>query len=274
MNSVIKAIAFFVFLTYLLTGRVTGETLRFGFLPIFSPEALVKLHKPLKDHLETDLKLHVEMVSSPDFKLFNSRTKNLSYDLIFTAPHLARLAETEYKYQRIAATSHRGSANFLVRADSGIKSIKDLKGLSIALPPDSAIIHHMALRTLRERGIEAGKNIRVITTKSHNDPVLRLLSQMVNSAAIGKAPWARIKEETGDQVIVIGQSVSIPGFMILANPKLPIKRVQAIRKSFIKFGLTPVGKKYLEKSGYKKMVPISDQDMHDMDFYLIEMGMK
>lgn len=274
MKSFIWGLSLFAFSSFLFLTTTHCETIRFGFLPIFSPATLVKLHKPLKDYLETELKITVDMVSSPDFKEFKERTKNLEYDLIFTAPHLARLAETEYHYQRIVVTAHRGSANFLVRTDEKVREIKDLKGLNIALPPASAIIHHMALRTLREKGLNPGTDIRIITTKTHNDPVLRLISNKVHSAAIGKAPWARMKEKAGDQVIVIDQSISIPGFMILSNPDMPVENIKKIRAILIKFHTTPEGEDYLKKSGYQNLIPISDQDMLEMDFYLQEMGMK
>ncbi len=247
------------------------EPLVFGFLPIFSPATLAKLHTPLKDHLEKDLGVPVRMVSAPGFKEFIDRSGGGRYDLIFTAPHLARLAEKKNRYRRVAATAHRGRATFLAAKESRIGSIDDLKGRSLALPPQSAIIHHMALRTLRERGLEPDRDVRIVTTKSHNDPILRLLAGRVLAAAVGKAPWARMKDKAGDRLAVVGYSVTIPGFMILAAPTIEPQRLDSIRKAFFRFNETASGRKYLQESGYERLVSISDRDMKDMDGYLERM---
>ena len=248
-----------------------SQTITFGFLPIFSPETLVKLHKPLKDQLENKLGIKVQMTSAPNFKIFRERTEAKSYDLIFTAPHLARLAEKKDKYQRVVATAHRGSAIFLSRKDSGVTEIGKIKGKRLALPPKSAIIHYMALKTLRDRGFLLDNDVEIITTKTHNDPVLRLMAGQVEVAAIGKAPWARMKEKTDDQVAVFAQSVTIPGFMIMANPDVKKDRLKEIINAFLDFNDTPDGIRYLNESGYKALIAISNEDMDDMDLYVREM---
>lgn len=248
-----------------------SQTIKLGFLPIFSPETLVKLHKPLKDQLENKLGINVQMISAPNFKAFRERTESKSYDLIFTAPHLARLAEKKDNYKRVVATAHRGSANFLSRKDSDITEIDKIKGKRLALPPKSAIIHFMALKTLRDRGFMLDNDVTIVTTKTHNDPVLRLLAKQVDVAAIGKAPWAKMKEKAGDQVAVFAQSVTIPGFMIMANPNIQRDILKKSIDALLDFNDTPEGIRYLTESGYKALIPISNEDMDDMDLYVNEM---
>ena len=252
-------------------GAGAQEPLTFAFLPIFSPATLVELHKPLKDHLETVLKTPVKMVSAPNFKAFRQRTRDGHYDIIFTAPHLARLAEKETHYRRVVATAHRGSATFIARKDSGIRTIAGIRGKRLALPPVSAIIHHMALKTLRAQGVDPQTEVTIVTTKSHNDPILRVSSGKVHAAAVGKAPWAGMKEKAGEHVVVIGQGVTIPGFMILARPEIDDAHLDALRLAFLSFNETNAGRAYLAQSGYQKLMLISDPDMEEMDFYLREM---
>ncbi len=85
------------------------------------------------------------MISAPNFKAFLDRTRKGEYDLVFTAPHMARLAELETGYQRVAMSTHHGRPIFLARRDSDINKLKDLKGKKISLPPIKAINHHEEL---------------------------------------------------------------------------------------------------------------------------------
>lgn len=85
----------------------TPGAVTFGILPYFSAAKLMELHKPLKEHLSGGLNEKVSIISAPDFKKFRKRTREGAYDLVFTAPHMAGLAELEAGYQRVVMSTHR-----------------------------------------------------------------------------------------------------------------------------------------------------------------------
>lgn len=97
------------------------------------------------------------MVSAPGFKAFRDRTRSGRYDLIYTAPHMARLAELESGYQRAFMPTHRGRPIFLAKQDAGIQTLKDLENRKISLPPPKAINHHVALKALEAQGLVKGR---------------------------------------------------------------------------------------------------------------------
>ncbi len=171
------------------------DTIVFGILPYFSPAKLMELHKPIKERLSKDLNEKVSMVSAPNFKKFRERTREGGYDLVFTAPHMARLAELETGYQRVVMSTHRGRPIFLTKQDSQINTLEDLKGKKIALPPPRAINHHVALKALKEHGLEDGKSVTIVTTPSHSSALLSVLNDQVDVAVMGKSPWGAYKKE-------------------------------------------------------------------------------
>ncbi len=103
-----------------------SDQLIFGFLPYHSPSKLIGLHKPLIKFLNEDLIETVTMISAPNFKAFRKRTRDGHYDLIFTAPHMARLAEIEVGYKRVVMSTHMGRPMFLTLTASGINNLLDL----------------------------------------------------------------------------------------------------------------------------------------------------
>ena len=66
--------------------------LTLGVFPYVSPVQLAAFHAPLKDYLTKSLGRPVTLVTAPDFNSFVDRTRDGQYDIIFTAPHLGRLA--------------------------------------------------------------------------------------------------------------------------------------------------------------------------------------
>ena len=246
----------------------TADIMTFGIVPYFSAAKLMELHNPLKEHLADSLNETVSLISAPNFKKFRERTHERQYDLVFTAPHMARLAELEDGYQRVVMSTHRGRPIFLVKQDSTINTLEDLKGKKIALPPPKAINHHVALKGLKEHGLEAGKTVTIIVTPSHSSALLSVLNDQVAVAVMGKSPWGTYKKKYKDQVKVLATSYDFPGFIIMAHPSMSSTKVRKIKESLLSFAATEQGKAYLRKTALEGLSPIDDKTMIELDPYV------
>ncbi len=245
-----------------------GKRLELGILPYFSPAKLMEIHTPLKQYLEESLKRKVAIISAPNFKVFQERTREGKYNLVFTAPHMARLAELESGYRRVAMSNHRGRPIFLVRRDSDISILQDLSGKKISLPPPRAINHHVAVKALKKTGLEIGKTVTVIVTPSHSSALLSLLNQQVSVAVMGNAPWRTYQKKYQNQVRVLDTSADFPGFLIMAHPKMSLKMVNQIKKTILEFSKTGQGKAYLAATGLEGLALINDETMAELDPYV------
>ncbi len=100
--------ASFVFVLVLGPSALASENtpLTLGVFPYVTPAQLASFHTPLKDYLAKSLQRPVSLVTAPDFDSFVDRTRKGQYDIIITAPHLGRLAETRDSYKRLAQTGH------------------------------------------------------------------------------------------------------------------------------------------------------------------------
>jgi phosphonate transport system substrate-binding protein len=251
-----------------LPASASDPKLEFGFLPYFSPAKLMELHSPLKQYLEENLNSRIIIISAPNFKEFQFRTKEKRYDIIFTAPHMARLAEFESGYQRVVMSRHRGRPIFLIRQDSSISKLQNLTGKKISLPPPRAIIHHVAVKALKRSGLQIGKTVTIVVTPSHSSALLSLLNHQVSVAVMGNAPWRTYQKKYKNQVKVLDASADFPGFLIMAHPKMPLKMVNQIKNVFLDFSITNAGRKYLEATGLEDLVHINDETMAELDPYV------
>ena len=240
----------------------------FGFLPYFSASKLIELHSPLVEYIQKEIDQEISMISAPSFKEFKTRTKYGEYDLIYTAPHMARLAELESNYQWVYMSTHRGRPIFLARQNSNIITLNDLKNKKISLPPPSAINHHVALKAIKEYGLVNNKNVSIVVTPSHSSALLSLLNKQVAVAVMGNAPWNTYKKEYKGRVRVISTSADFPGFLVMANQKVPKTLVKKIREAALNFAKTKEGENYLAKTGLKGLAPIDKKTMDELDPYV------
>ncbi len=245
-----------------------NRRLNLGILPYFSATKLIEIHKPLVEHLRSNLGVEVSVVSAPNFKQFQERTRGGDYDLVFTAPHFARLADLESGYQRVVMSTHRGRPTFLVKKNGPIVSLKDLKGGKISLPPLKAINHHVALKALRNEGLKPGETVETIITPSHASALLAVLNGQVDVAVMGKSPWGTYEKEYSDRINVLAVSQDFPGFLVMAHPRLSNIRTKEISESLLGLNSTPEGRAYFKNSALEGFAPIDDETMAELDPYV------
>lgn len=109
---------------------------------------------------------------------------------------MTKKQQTYYFKHNVFGVNNDGSPNkklvddykseILVKKDSKIKSLKDLKGKKIALQDvTSTAGYTFPLATLKkETGINATKDMKIVNVKGHDQAVISLLNGDVDAAAV------------------------------------------------------------------------------------------
>jgi phosphonate transport system substrate-binding protein len=244
-----------------------NKELVLGVFPYVSPAQLAAFHTPLKDYLAQSLQRPVTLVTAPDFSSFIERTSQGQYDIIITAPHLGRFAETHDGYKRLAQTGHFVQGIFLARKDSGIRTIGDLRGKTVMIAQPVSIIYQMAVHMLRENGLVPGKSVTILDSRTHNNSMYAPLRGESDASVTGTLLWQVIGKEQRDQMRVIGTTDEAPGFMVMANKRLSSRDVAEIKKLLLDFHNVPGSAPYFAATGYKRFVEIDDRVMKKLDPY-------
>jgi phosphonate transport system substrate-binding protein len=242
--------------------------LTLGVFPYVTPAQLAAFHAPLKDYLARGLDRPVTLVTAPDFMSFVDRTREGQYDIIFTAPHLGRLAETRDGYKRVAQTSHTVQGFFLARKDSDIRKIKDLRGKTVMIAQKVSIVYQMAEHTLRENGLVPGESVTIIDTRTHNNAMHAPLRGEADASVTGKLLWYVLDDKQKEQLQIIGTTEEAPGFLVMAHPRLAAQDIGKIKKLLLDFHLKPNSESYFTTNGYEKFQAVDDRAMKGLDPYI------
>jgi phosphonate transport system substrate-binding protein len=269
MASLIRCISFVFIIVLGPSAMASEETpLTLGVFPYVTPVQLAAFQTPLKEYLAENLRRPVTLVTAPDLNSFVDRTRDGQYDIVITAPHLGRLAETRDGYKRIAQTSHTVQGFFLARKDSGIHKIEDLKDKTVMIAQKVSIVYQMAEHTLRAKGLVPGESVTIIETRTHNNAMQAPLRGEADASVTGKLLWLVLGDEQKDQMRVIGTTEEAPGFVLMANPRLAAQDMEKIKKLLLDFHRIPGGASYFTTNGYKNFQPIDDQTMKGLDPYV------
>lgn len=258
----------FLIACYTLPVSAHPTPLVVGLLPTLSPRVLIKNYQPFRLYLEQTLKRPVVMVTATDFTAFHKSTMAGEYDLVVTAAHLARLAQIEGRYSPLATYQLANRALLMTSQSAPLKSIKDLRGATVATLDRSALIASQTLIWLQEQELQLGKDYKLLETSSHNSAAYSVLSGESALAIVSPAGLKQMPADIQEGLQVFATLPPVPAMMWLASPRMR-SVVPHLKSVLLAFSPTLTeGKQFFDKTGYMDMREITPEEMKSLDPYI------
>ena len=241
-----------------------GE-LVFGVYPYLSPSQTVDTFTPLKEHLSKALGMPATLRSAPDFARFIERTHSGEYDIIFTAPHMGRLAEKHDGYQRLAQTGYQIVVVVLTRQDGPIHTLADLKGRTLAVGAKLSMSYQIADQALGKHGLALDRDVKFINTASFSNVTEALIRGEADAGATGTLLWDTAPPDQRAALREIYRSPPVPGFLLLAHARLAPEILKQLERALLDFKNTEAGRDYFKKTQQVDFRPLDAATMKRID---------
>ena len=278
---------FFLLLLLILAACPTqGETdtqqnsestpvMNLGLVPFETGEELLKDMQPLIDVLEGGMKMEVRPVVAADYAGVVEALRGNKLDVAFLSPASYVLAKQEADVRIILKSQRNGAANYygaiIVRADSGINSLQDLKNKRFAFgDPLSTSGHVFARKMMLEAGINPERDLdKFIYAGSHDSTILSVLNGKVDGGATyaddienKRNAWKRfLQPKDHDKIKVLTYTEPIPSDNICVSKNYPKELTDRLRKTILDFSQSAEGKELFQKVyNFDGYVPATDED--------------
>lgn len=173
------------------------------------------------------------------------------YDLAMVHPaHISILAMRNSGYKLLAVTKgfEQYRASFMVKADSPLLSLSDLKkGRRLGAPDADSITSWMVRATLRDAGVDV-PSLTMHYTRYQDAVPFFLENHLADMGA--SAASAIVKDWVAKGGKVIAQSRPVPIKHIIAGPSLSAEQVEKLRNYLVSLDSTEDGKKKLLPTKY------------------------
>ncbi len=238
------------------------QHLTFGFLPIVSPERLVRRFAPLTDYLSQQLGVEIRMETAPDFATFVRRTRDTQrYDILFTAPHLYYLAHRERGYRAVARVDRPGMQAVIVAPRRlGIESLTELAGRRLATTDPLALATVLVRARLEEAAVDPDSDLVLIPTPSHNASLLSTYQGATDAAALILPLFRRASPEIRDSMVILARTRMVPHMPISVAPWIPPGQAKQIGEALFALDETPEGRALLEHFHWPGFVPAREAE--------------
>lgn len=252
----------------------TPKSLTVGFIPSQNVQILNAKVKPLQQLLSDELEVPVKVHIATNYNTMIEGLKSKKIDIAFISPvsytlaHDAHAADVLLKSKGYLVDNKGNQTHHLVdyyrsqivvRKDSNINHLKDLKDKKIALQDvESTSGYIYPLATLMEKGIKKS-DIQIQQVKGHDQGLIALLNHDVEAVATYQDARADLKKDDPDiyqETKVIYRTKKIPNDTISVRNDMSNKWKNKISQAFINISHTKKGKQIISDiyghQGYEK----------------------
>jgi len=197
-------------------------------------------------------------------------------DIAFLTPASYVLAKNEANVKVVLKSERKGIpflyAAIITRADSGIKTLDDLRGKSFAFGDSLSTTGNIIPRRMfKERGIDPVRDFKqVLYSGGHDATVLAVLNRKVDAGATyanspdsNDTAWMRYLKNSEDvkKIRAIAFSEPIPADNLVVSASLDEAVAKKIEAIFVELSRDPEGKKMLrDLYQIDGFVPATDKD--------------
>jgi phosphonate transport system substrate-binding protein len=269
----------------LTSAAVTAQArdLVLGLIPADNNEEMIKTFEPMRAYLEKKLGQPVKMFTATDYAGVIEAMKKKRVDIAWFGPLSYYLAEQEAGAEAFAVGIREGSNSptyksiIVTPCDSGIKSILDLKGKSVAfVDPASTSGGLMPTFMVKQA---TGKMPQEFFGKftyagSHDAAELAVKNKTVDAAADNDITYPKMLEKgliTKESNCIIAESTPLPGSPLVYRGDLPKELKAQIRDIILN------ADKEIKVTGYGKIshyVAVEPKDYQMIRNMVKELGLK
>lgn len=277
-NQLLRCFVIFSSLAFFACGDSpkAPKTLRVGFVPAEDAQQVMQNAQPLVEILRKELAMEIQPFVATDYTGVVEALRVGKLDVAFLAPASYVLAKNEANVKVVLKSERKGIPTYyaaiITRADSGIKTLDDLRGKTFAFGDALSTTGHVFPRKMfKERGIDPVRDFKqILYSGGHDATVLAVLNRKVDAGATyANSPdgqdtaWMRYLKNPEDvkKIYAIAFSEPIPADNLVVRGDLDEAIAKKIVDVFVNLSRDPAGKKMLrELYQIDGFVPATDKD--------------
>ena len=230
------------------------------------PTALIATYQPFINYLAAQLSkqgITAGVVKvAPDFTTIADWLKGGQVDLIFQTPYPAVLLEDAVGAKTVLRRWKGGDAEYygviFARADTGMKTVADLKGHMMAVQDEYSTSSYMLpLSFAADAGLKltkkdspdaavAADEVGYTNSNGDDNTLQWVISGKVAVGGTDNRTYEKIPEETRKQLVILAETEKIPRNVMMVRPGMDPALVEAIKAVLFNMDKTDEGKAILK----------------------------
>lgn len=234
---------------------------QFGVFPYLPPTKLQTLFTPISRDFEQKLEKDVRISSKPSYAEFTEGLTEEMYDIAFVQPFDYVKAHDKHNYLPLARRGGALSAIIIVRKDSPLTAIEDLKGKVIANPPRVAAVSQLTSMTLLEADINPTKDVTREYGKSHFSCMQSVLIGTADACGTAKQALAHFEEKQMEERFrILHTTTSVPHSLFVVHKRVSESVRELLLNTILNWPNNEPGRSILDNGHFIPFVQAKDDE--------------
>lgn len=237
----------------------------FGIVPQQSVEKLTAAWSPLLAEVERRSGVRLRLETAPSVVEFDRHYLGEDYDFAFVNPYVYAVLDAPPRHRALAREAGLLRGVILVRRDSALRALRDLKGARVAFPgPYSYGSTILNKRALQRAGLNPESDVLCEYAGGQEQAYRMLLLGRADAAGGIRKTYDLLSLEDKAQLLVLHETDPAMPLPITANRRVPPAEARKVTAALTELALTPQGRLLLKKAGLSGIVPAVDSDWDEL----------
>jgi phosphonate transport system substrate-binding protein len=233
----------------------------FAVHPLHNPERLHELFGPIMDYLGARIPGTVfRLEASRDYAAFNEKLYGRSFDFALPNPYQTVMAlKHGYRVFGKMGDDENFRGIILVRKDSPIQNVAELKGKAVSFPAPTALAATMLPQYfLHSLGLDVMHDVEIRYVGSQESSMMNVYLGNVAAGATWPPPWdafSRERPEVAEALKVMWVTEMLPNNSLMVRDDVPGEVAAEVEKLLLGLHEQEMGRAWLEKMAFSRFEP-------------------
>lgn len=234
---------------------------RFGIHPLHNPTRLHEIFGPLMDYLSRHIAgSNFRVEASRNYAAYDEKLANGDFQFSLPNPYQTIVSlDHGYRVFGKMADDENFRGIILVRKDSGIRQVTDLKGKAVSYPAPTALAATMLPQFyLRQNGLDVMRDLDNRYVGSQESAVMNVYLGHTAAGATWPPPWQAMRRERpqlAEELEVKWETPSLPNNGLVAREDVPAQLVSRVGELLFNLHTHAEGRVMLKRMELSRFEP-------------------
>lgn len=236
-----------------------------GIHPLHNPQRLLEVYGPIVDYLDAHIpEARFRLEASRNYEEFDKKLAAGHFDFAMPNPYQALQALRHgYRVFGKMADDENFRGIILVRRDSGIREVADLKGKKVSYPAPTALAATMLPQYfLYTHGLDVNRDIENVYVGSQESSIMNVYLGHVAAGATWPVPWTTFRKGHPDitaQLEVRWQTETLPNNGWVVRDDVPQTLARRVAEMLLTLHHSEAGRAMLARIPVSRFEPATEE---------------
>lgn len=252
------------------------KVLYFAVHPLHNPKKLVQTYQPLLDELNQQLHgVRLELEASRDYAVYEDKFRRRTPEFLLANPwQTLEAIKLGYSVIAMAGDPADFKGLILIRKDSNIKTVNDLKGKEISYPSPTALAGCiMPQAFLQAQGLDVMHEIKNRYVGSQESSIMNVYLKQSSAGATWPPPWRAFQKDhpqEAAQLTVAWTTAPLINNSVMARDDVPAAITAKIRTMLLHLHESAHGRQILASMETAYFPAASNKDYEPAKRFIAE----